>query len=335
MKDELIGLGHGSGGRKTARLIKELFLKHLGNPILDRMEDAAELPVERGRIALTTDSHVVEPLFFPGGDIGKLAVCGTANDLAVKGAKPRFMTAGFVLRSGLELDVLERIVTSMAEELNALEMKLIAGDTKVIEKGEKEDCYITTAGFGTLEHKKTFAPERIEPGDAIIVSGELGNHEAAVMLARSNFGLSQGIRSDVASIWPLVDNLINAEIDIKAMRDPTRGGLATTLAELSEASGFAMVINEGTVPFNPETRGVSEMLGLDPYYLASEGRLIAIVKGEDADRTLEVLRSQELGKGAAVIGEVREKPDGLWLRTLLGSERPLLILEGEQLPRIC
>ncbi len=307
----------------------------MGSPILDRMEDAAELPVERGRIALTTDAHVVEPLFFPGGDIGKLAVCGTANDLAVKGARPRFMTAGFVLRAGLGLDVLERIVASMAEELNALGMKLIAGDTKVIEKGDKDECYITTAGFGVLEHEKTFAPERVEPGDAIIVSGELGNHETAVMLARSSFGLGQEIRSDVASIWPLVCALIEADVDVKVMRDPTRGGLATTLAELAEASGFGMVINEKAVPFKPEVRGVSEMLGLDPYYLASEGRLIAIVKGEDADRVLEVLRFHELGASASVIGEVRSTPGGLWLRTLLGTERPLLILEGEQLPRIC
>lgn len=335
MKDSFIGLGHGSGGRKTARLIKELFLNYLGNPVLERLEDAAELPVERGRIALTTDAHVVEPLFFPGGDIGKLAVCGTANDLAVKGARPRFMTAGFVLKAGLGLDVLERIVASMAEELNALGIELIAGDTKVIEKGDKDECYITTAGFGVLEHEKTFAPERVEPGDAIIVSGELGNHEAAVMLARSNFGLGQNIRSDVASIWPLVCALIEADVDVKVMRDPTRGGLATTLAELSEASGFGMVINEEAVPFNPETRGVSEMLGLDPYYLASEGRLIVIVRSEHAGHALEVLVSQQLGTSAAIIGEVRPTPDGLWLRTLLGTERPLLILEGEQLPRIC
>lgn len=335
MKDSVIGLGHGSGGRKTARLIKELFLKYLGNPILERLEDAAELPVDRGRIALTTDAHVVEPLFFPGGDIGKLAVCGTANDLAVKGARPRFMTAGFVLRAGIELEVLERIVSSMAEELDRLGMKLIAGDTKVIEKGEKEECYITTTGFGVLEHERTFAPERIEPGDAIIVSGELGNHEAAVVLARSSFGLKQNIWSDVASIWPLVDALIEADVDIKAMRDPTRGGLTTTLNELCDSSGLGMIIRERDVPFNPEIKGVAEMLGLDPYYLASEGRLVAIVNPKDAQKTSDTLRLHARGQGASIIGEVRSAPSGLWLETLLGSERPLLTLESEQLPRIC
>lgn len=334
MKDSVIGLGHGSGGRKTARLVKELFLKYLGNPILERLEDAAELPVERGRIALTTDAHVVEPLFFPGGDIGKLAVCGTANDLAVKGAKPRFMTAGFVLRAGISLDVLERIVASMAEELDRLGMKLIAGDTKVIEKGEKDECYITTTGFGVLEHERTFASERIEPGDAILVSGEVGNHEASVVLSRSNFGLKQNIRSDVAPVWPLVHALIQADVDIKVMRDPTRSGLATTLNELCDASGLGMLIHERDAPFNPEVKGVAEMLGLDPYYLASEGRLIAIVNPEDAHKALDIMRKKG-SDTAGIIGEVRTAPAGLWLDTILGSERPLLILEGEQLPRIC
>lgn len=335
MKDSFVGLGHGSGGRKTRRLIKELFLRYLGNPVLERLEDAAELPVEKGRIALTTDAHVVQPLFFPGGDIGKLAVCGTANDLAVKGAKPRFMTASFVLRAGLGLDVLERIVRSMAEEMDKLGMKLIAGDTKVIEKGEKEECYITTAGFGIIEHKKTFAPERIESGDVIIVSGELGNHEAAVILARSSFGFEQKIHSDVASIWPLVDALIEADVDVKAMRDPTRGGLATTLNELCDVSGLGMLIREHDVPFNPEVKGVAELLGLDPYYLASEGRLVAIVNLKDAHKALDTLRLHEQGHDAILIGEVRTTPTGLWLDTSVGSERPLLTLEAEQLPRIC
>jgi hydrogenase expression/formation protein HypE len=335
MKDKKIGLAHGSGGRKTARLIRELFLKYLRNPILQRLEDAAELPSDRGRIALTTDSHVVYPLFFPGGDIGKLSVCGTLNDLAVKGARPRFMTAGFVLRAGMELDVLEQIVKSMAEELNKAGVQLIAGDTKVIEKGEVEDCYITTAGFGVLEHGYTFAPERIEPGDVVMVSGNLGDHEAAVLLARGEFGLEHHISSDIANVWPLVERLIEKDVDVKAMRDPTRGGLATTLNELASAAGLGMVIRESDVPFNPAVKGVAEMLGLDPYYLASEGRVIAIVAKDHAERALEVLKAEPLGKDAKAIGEVRKKPEGLWLETLLGSERPLLVLEGEQLPRIC
>lgn len=335
MKDKKIGLAHGSGGRKTARLIRELFLKYLGNPILDRMEDAAELPSDRGRIALTTDSHVVYPLFFPGGDIGKLAVCGTLNDLAVKGAKPRFMTAGFVLRAGMELAVLERIVKSMAEELERAGVQLIAGDTKVIEKGEVDDCYITTAGFGMLEHERTFAPERIEPGNVVMVSGNLGDHEAGVLLARGEFGFEHKIVSDVANIWPLVERLIEADVDVKAMRDPTRGGLATTLNEMASAAGLGMVIRESDVPFSPAVKGAAEMLGLDPYYLASEGRLIAIVAADHAQKAAETLKNHPQGKDAAIIGEIRERPEGLWLETSLGSERPLLVLEGEQLPRIC
>ncbi|MBA7619215.1 Carbamoyl dehydratase HypE [subsurface metagenome] len=335
MKDNVIGLAHGSGGRKTARLIKELFLRYLGNPILERLEDSAELPSDRGRIALTTDSHVVQPLFFPGGDIGKLSVCGTLNDLAVKGARPRFMTAGFVLRAGMKIEALERIVQSMAEELNKAGVQLIAGDTKVIEKGQVDDCYITTTGFGVLEHDKTFAPERIEPDDTICVSGTIGDHEAAVLLARGEFGLEHHISSDIANVWPLVECLIEADVDVKAMRDPTRGGLATTLNEMASAAGLGMVIREQDVPFSPAVKGTAELLGLDPYYLASEGRLIAIVRKDHVQKALEVLRNHPLGKEAAVIGEVREKPEGLWIETLLGSERPLLILEGEQLPRIC
>ncbi|MEA3312315.1 MAG: hydrogenase expression/formation protein HypE [candidate division WOR-3 bacterium] len=335
MKDNVVGLDHGSGGRKTARLIRELFLAYLGNPILERLEDSAELPSDRGRIALTTDSHVVYPLFFPGGDIGKLAVCGTLNDLAVKGAKPRFMTAGFVLRAGMSMDALERIVRSMAEELNKAGVQLIAGDTKVIEKGKVDDCYITTTGFGALEHSKTFAPERMEEGDVILVSGNIGDHEAAVLLARGDFGFEHKIESDIANVWPLVERLIEKDVDVKAMRDPTRGGLATTLNEMASAAGLGMVIREQDVPFSPAVKGAAELLGLDPYYLASEGRLIAIVAADHAERALEVLKAEPLGKDAKAIGEVREKPEGLWLETLLGSERPLLILEGEQLPRIC
>lgn len=335
MNDEKIGLAHGSGGRKTARLIRELFLKYLGNPILQRLEDAAELPSDRGRIALTTDSHVVYPLFFPGGDIGTLSVCGTLNDLAVKGARPRFMTAGFVLRAGTEMVVLERIVKSMAEELDKAEVQLIAGDTKVIEKGDVDDCYITTTGFGVLEHERTFAPERIEPGDVVMVSGNLGDHEAAVLLARGEFGFEHHISSDVANVWPLVERLIEADVEVKAMRDPTRGGLATTVNEMASAAGLGMVIREKSIPFSPAVKGVAEMLGLDPYYLASEGRVIAIMAPGHAQKAVEVLNNHPQGKDATVIGEVRQKPEGLWLLTLLGSERPLLVLEGEQLPRIC
>jgi len=339
MKDNLvtgdIGLAHGSGGRKTGRLIKDLFLKHLGNPIANRMEDAAELPAQGTRIALTTDSHVVQPLFFPGGDIGRLSICGTCNDLAVKGAKPRFITAGFILRAGLRAETLEKIVVSMAEELHKANVLLVAGDTKVIETGEVEECYITTAGFGVLEHNSTFAPERIEAGDKVIVSGTIGDHEAAVLLSRQDFGFEHHIKSDVANIWPLVSALIDAEIDIKAMRDPTRGGLATTLNELSTACGKAVLIKEGHVPFSSEVKAAAEMLGLDLYYLASEGRLLAIVNEKDAEKAVEILQAYPQARDAAIIGEVHDDGQGLWLETLLGSQRPLLILEGEQLPRIC
>lgn len=335
MSDNIISLAHGSGGRKTGRLIKEMFLAHLGNPILDRMEDAAELPAGHNRIALTTDSHVVQPLFFPGGDIGKLAVCGTCNDLAVKGARPRFLTAGFILRAGMSVEALERIVVSMAEELNKADVQLVAGDTKVIEAGDVEECYITTAGMGVLEHERTFAAERIQPGDAILVSGTIGDHQAAVLLSRDDYGFEHHIQSDVVTIWPLVDLLIEADIDVKAMRDPTRGGLATTLNEFCAASEAGMVVRESRVPFSLSVMGVADLLGLDPFYLASEGRLIVIVHPNHQDKALATLQSHPLGEGAAIIGEVRDAPSGLWLETPLGSERPLLTLEGQQLPRIC
>ncbi|MBD3284996.1 hydrogenase expression/formation protein HypE [candidate division WOR-3 bacterium] len=335
VKGSRIGLDHGSGGRKSRRLIRELFCRHLGNPILERLEDAAELPSDRGRICLTTDSHVVQPLFFPGGDIGKLAVCGTLNDLAVKGARPRFMTAGFILRAGMPLHVLERIVESMAGELNAAGVHLIAGDTKVIEAGDEPECYITTAGYGVLEHEKTFAQERIEEGDAVLVSGNLGDHEIAVLLAREDFGFEHHISSDVANVWPLVNSLIEAEVDVKAMRDPTRGGLATTLNEFCDAVGLGMFIKEKDTPFSKGVKAAAEMLGLDTYYLASEGRLIVICDPDHAERALQILKSHPQGADAAIIGKVREGPKWLWLKTLLGSERPLLTLEGEQLPRIC
>jgi len=335
MKDSTISLAHGSGGRKTGRLIRELFCKYLGNPILDRLEDAAELPSDRGRVCLTTDSHVVQPLFFPGGDIGRLAVCGTLNDLAVKGARPRFMTAGFILRAGMGIAELERIVKSMADELNSAGVQLIAGDTKVIEASDTPECYITTAGYGVLEHERTFASERIEAGDLICISGNLGDHEIAVLLAREDFGFTHQISSDVANVWPLVNDLIEAEVDVKAMRDPTRGGLATTLNEFCDATGLSMCIKEKEIPFSKGVKGAAEMLGLDPFYLASEGRLIVIVNQSDAEKAIETLKAHPQGADAAIIGEVRREPTGLWLETILGSERPLLTLEGEQLPRIC
>ncbi|MBN2379800.1 hydrogenase expression/formation protein HypE [candidate division WOR-3 bacterium] len=335
MKDNTISLAHGSGGRKTRRLIRELFCEYLGNPILERLEDAAELPSDRGRICLTTDSHVVQPLFFPSGDIGKLSVCGTLNDLAVKGARPRFMTAGFILRAGMSLEVLERIVKSMACELNAADVQLIAGDTKVIEAGDTPECYITTTGYGVVEHERTFAHERIEEGDVILVSGNLGDHEISVLLAREDFGFEHLISSDVANVWPLVNTLIQADVDVKAMRDPTRGGLATTLNEFTDVTGLGMLIKETLIPFSKGVKAAAEMLGLDPYYLASEGRLIVIVNPCDKNKTLEILKAHPQGADASIIGEVRADPKGLWLETILGSERPLLILEGEQLPRIC
>lgn len=330
-----ITLAYGSGGRKTHRLIKNLFVKHFSNPILNRLEDSAEFPLKTRRLAFTTDSYVVEPLFFPGGDIGKLSVYGTVNDLAVKGARPLFISATFIIREGLPFEKLDAIVQSMAQAAKLSGVKIVTGDTKVIEKDSKEELFITTAGIGIYQHSQKLGAERIRPGDSIFINGGLGEHEIAVLTARGQFDFKTTIQSDCAPLFNLIDRLLKSTRTIHMMRDPTRGGLATTLNEMSEASGFGFIIEEEKLVIKPEVRGVCDLLGLDSLYLANEGKVV-IIGGRKVEKSiLRALKSHPLGRTGARIGMVVREPKGVWLKTALGSLRPLIMLEGVQLPRIC
>lgn len=330
----MITLAHGAGSRKMHRLIRELFLRHFRNPVLARLEDAAELPLRHQRIALTTDSYVVQPLFFPGGDIGKLAVCGTVNDLAVKGAAPRWLSAGFIIGTGLELNVLEAVCRSMAQTARKAGVAIVTGDTKVIEAGSPE-LYINTAGIGVFRHRHLYGAEQVQPGDTVIISGTLGDHEAAIILARGEFDFRAPLKSDCAPLHRLIEELIQTRAAIKMMRDPTRGGVATTLNEIAGATGLGIVIDEAALPVRPEVQGVSSLLGIDPLYLANEGKVIVVVAARDAERLLAVMRRHPLGRRAALIAQITGERRGVWLKTRLGAFRPILMLEGQQLPRIC
>ncbi len=333
--NDKITLAYGSGGRKTHRLIKQVFVKHFSNPILNRLEDSAEFPLKTRRLAFTTDSYVVDPLFFPGGDIGKLAVYGTVNDLAVKGARPVYLSATFIIREGFPLEKLETIAASMAAAAKLSGVKIVAGDTKVIEKNNKEELFITTAGVGIYQHNQKLGAERIRPGDSIFINGGLGEHEIAVLTARGQFDFKTTIQSDCAPLFHLIDRLLKSTRTIHMMRDPTRGGLATTLNEMSEACGFGLIIEEEKLTIKKEVRGVCDLLGLDPLYLANEGKVVIIGSKKNEKQILRNLKNHPLGKAAARIGSVVKEPKGVWLRTALGSLRPLIMLEGVQLPRIC
>jgi hydrogenase expression/formation protein HypE len=391
------------------RLISEVFVRHFGNPMLRRLEDAAEFEVTprrrvgvspRIRLALTTDSYVVQPLFFPGGDIGKLAVCGTVNDLAVKGATPRYLSAGFIISTGFPIEQLDRICRSMARTARRAGVEIITGDTKVIEagvrgqgavelaepglqiadcrlqiaeskskdaektqKGRRRDAesdfcersdsavsasaailhlpeppnpelLINTSGVGTLEHNLRFGPENIRAGDKVLISGTIGDHEAAIVLARGEFDFHAQLKSDCAPLNGLIARLIDIG-RIRMMRDPTRGGVATTLNEIADAAGLGIILDEKALPIRPAVRGVCELLGLEPPYLANEGKVLCVAARADAGKVLKAMRGHALGRDGAIVGEVTREYRGVWLRTALGSLRPLLMLEGQQLPRIC
>ena len=332
MFEDSVTLDHGEGGAATARLVREIFLRRLGSPAV--LEDAA-IVEGAPRIAVTTDSFVVRPIFFPGGDIGKLAVCGTVNDLAVMGAQPRWLTAGFVLEEGLKLDLLDRIVCSMAASAAEAEVRIIAGDTKVVGRGEADKLFINTAGVGVVPPGRELSSANCRPGDAVLVSGPIGDHGLAVVLAREGFGIATELKSDCQPIADLASALLTAAPGIRCMRDPTRGGLATALFEIAKASGIGIVINEEAIPIRREVRSASGLLGLDPLYVACEGRLIAIVPSAEAAEALAALRAHPRGREGVIIGTVSAGPAGLTLATTLGGRRPLAALEGAQLPRIC
>ena len=336
LRDELVTLAHGSGGKATRALVESLFVEELGNPLLAPLGDSAVLELNGTRLAFTTDSYVVKPIFFPGGDIGELAVNGTVNDLAVAGARPVALTAGFVIEEGFPIADLRRIAASMARAAAAAGVPVAAGDTKVVERGKADGLYVTTAGIGVIADGVSLSPERVRPGDRVLVSGTLGDHGMAVMVARGELELEVDLESDTAPVHELTAALLELGDAVRWMRDPTRGGLATALNELAEQAGVAVVLEEPALPLRPAVVGTCEILGIDPLYVASEGRLIAVVAEEAANDALAILRSHPLGAEAAIVGEVRAEPEGfVLLQTGFGGSRVVDMLVGDPLPRIC
>jgi hydrogenase expression/formation protein HypE len=336
LKDRRITLAHGAGGKLSHDLVEELFLPFFANDLLRALDDSAVIPAQAQRLAFTTDAYVVKPLFFPGGDIGRLAICGTVNDLAMAGATPVGISASFILEEGLSLEDLERVLVSMKQAAQEAGVAVVAGDTKVVEHGAAQGLYITTSGLGIVPEGVEVGSSRAEPGDVIIVSGSLGDHEIAVLMARGEFSLQGGIESDCAPLNGLVEVMLEARRAIHALRDPTRGGMATVLWEIAQSSQVGVVVEEGRIPIRAEVKAVCDLLGFDPYYLANEGRLIAFVPQGEAEKVLQAMQAHALGREAAIIGRVvAEHPGKVLLKTPIGGHRLLEPLSGEQFPRIC
>ena len=338
MEAKNILLGHGSGGTLTHQLIQDIFVKHFSNSILNVQGDSALLDISSWEIAMTTDSFVVDPIFFPGGDIGKLAIAGTVNDLAVAGAIPQYLSAAFIIEEGLPLSDLERVVKSMAAEAEKAGVRIVTGDTKVVERGKCDKLFINTTGVGILdeEHEKICTGCKVTPGDQILINGAIGNHGMAIMAARNELKLSAEILSDCASLNHLIAKLLNAGIRIKFMRDATRGGLSTVLHELTSGRDFGLEIYEKDLKVDREVEGMCELLGFDPMYVANEGKVVLVVHKDDAGKALELMQSDPLGKDASIIGSiVAEHPGKGYIHTAVGGKRILDMLSGEQLPRIC
>jgi hydrogenase expression/formation protein HypE len=339
LRDIHITLSHGSGGKATHNLIEGVFGPAFSNPLLDRMDDAATFAIDgiAQRLAFTTDSYVVSPLFFPGGDIGKLAVHGTINDLAMAGAQPLYLSAGFILEEGFPVADLQRIVTSMARAAHDAGVMIITGDTKVVQRGKADGLFINTAGVGVVRTGATTGQDQLRAGDTILLSGSIGDHGTAIMLAREGLEIESDIQSDSAPLHTLVAALLDAVgARVHCLKDPTRGGVATSLNEMAIASEVAIVLDEKTIPVRPEVRGTCELLGLDPLTIANEGKLLAVVAPDAADAALFALRSHPLGREAAIIGTVRAEPAAMvFLNTDIGGKRVLDMLVGDPLPRIC
>lgn len=337
---DCIVMGHGSGGQLSNDLIREVFVPGFANEYLAGLEDQATLPVgsptNNARIAFTTDSFVVRPIFFPGGDIGRLAVHGTINDLAVGGAEPRWMSAAFILEEGLPIETLRRIVASMRQACDDAGVKLVAGDTKVVDRGKGDQIFISTSGIGMVPVGRHLSIHLAQPGDRILVSGTIGDHGIAIMSVREGIEFETVLESDCASLADLTRVMLEACPHIRCMRDPTRGGVSSALNELASASRVGIEIDEKAIPIRPEVRAACEMLGLDPLYVANEGKLIAVVPEEDANHLLEVMKSHPLGRNAAIIGMTVAEHCGMVIqRSMVGGSRVVTMIAGEQLPRIC
>jgi len=333
--DEIL-LGHGSGGRLTADLLDKLFMPAFRNPYLDKLNDQAVLDVNGVRLAFTTDSFVVTPMFFPGGDIGKLAVNGTVNDLAMSGARPLFLSAGFILEEGCSIADLERIVTSVRKACEEAGVLLVTGDTKVVNRGSGDKVFINTSGIGVVEHDITISADRAQVGDRILLSGTIADHGMAVMSTREGLELESMIVSDTAPLHDLVALMLEASREVHCLRDPTRGGIAGTLNELAKQSHVGMAIDETVIPIKEEVKGLCEILGIDPLYVANEGKLIAIVQRSVANDVLARMKSLASGRDACIIGEVvADHPGMVVMKTKIGGTRIVDLMMGEQLPRIC
>ncbi len=329
-----VTMAHGGGGRMTERLIEEVFLPVFRGAELGRKHDGAYLNVSAGRLAMTTDSFVVNPLFFPGGSIGSLAVHGTVNDLAMCGARPLFLTAGFVLEEGLEIATLKRIAAGMAAAANEAGVEIVTADTKVVERGKGDGVYINTTGIGECAIEET-GPWRVERGDIVIISGDLGRHGIAIMSMRAGIEFDAPVESDSAPLWPAVSALIGAGLKIHCMRDLTRGGLSSALNEIAKARGVEVTIDEDAIPVGDGVRGACEFLGLDPLYVANEGRFCVVLPERDADKAVEILKGVDVSAGASIVGGVGEGRPRVVMQTRIGGRRVVDMLSGEQLPRIC
>ncbi len=336
--EDRILLAHGSGGKLSRELVEQLFLPPFDNPILSRLDDAAVVNWGEGttRLAFTTDSYTVKPLFFPGGDIGRLAVAGTVNDLAMMGARPLYLSVAFVIEEGLPLEVLRRVVESMRRTAEEAQVTIVAGDTKVVERGFADGLFINTSGVGVVPEDVQVSGSGAQVGDVVIVSGPIGDHGIAVLSEREGLAFGTNIESDVAPLNHLVEAMLGASRGIHVLRDPTRGGLATTLNEIAQRSGVAIRLDEGAIPVREGVLAACEMLGYDPLYVANEGKLVAIVAPEDAERVLEAMHRTRYGEEACIIGEVVAEPAGrVVMRTEIGGTRIVDMLSGEMLPRIC
>ncbi len=336
MSTDTILLEHGDGGLLSNKLIAETFLPLLKNDLLERMEDCAVMEIGGQRLSFSTDSYVVQPCFFPGGDIGSLAVHGTVNDLSMGGATPLYLSAGFILEEGFPLDDLKKIVASMAEAAQKAGVRVVTGDTKVVARGAADGIFINTAGIGHITYPGDISVSSIRPGDAIILNGHIGDHGAAIMSKRENLGLETDILSDSAPLSGLVADILQASPAIHCMRDATRGGLGAILAEIAQQSGAGITIAENSIPVKDSVRGVCEILGLDPLFLANEGKMVAFCPGNDAQAVLQAMQNHEYGRDAAIIGTVGESDRGrLILDTAIGGQREIDLPAGELVPRIC
>ncbi len=336
LRDKTITMAHGAGGKATHDLVVAVFLEAFRNPLLEKLEDQATFELNGTKWAITTDAFTVYPHFFPGGDIGCLSVHGTINDLATAGARPLFIAAAFLLEEGFAINDLRRIVASMAKAAQRCNVQIVTGDTKTVQRGKGDGVYIVTTGIGIVEYPVNLSIASALPSDKVVLSGTIGEHGVAVMIARGNLELEAEIESDTAPLWDMVDSVLKVCPRVRCMRDPTRGGVATVLNEIAQASQVCIRIYDEKVPVRPEVRGACEILGIDPLYVANEGKMLFVVPNEDVDLVLETLKRHPLGKDAAIIGQVEEEPKGIvLLETGIGGERVLDMLTGDPLPRIC